>query len=34
MTERTSGPLHPVARELAASEGGLKSYPPVERWDD
>ena len=35
MTERASAPLHPVARELAASEGGgLKSYPPVERWDD
>src|SRR5215468_8776241 len=34
MTERAAAPLHPVARELAASQGGLKSYPPVERWDD
>ena len=34
MTEPSAAPLHPVARELAASQGGLKSYPPVERWDD
>src|SRR5213593_3715680 len=34
MTERGPAPLHPVARELAASRGGLRSYPPVERWDD
>jgi hypothetical protein len=35
MTDRTNEPLHPVARELAASGGGsLASYPPVERWDD
>ena len=34
MTERAAEPLHPVARELAASQGGLKSYPPVERWED
>src|SRR2546425_13354125 len=34
MTEPVSAPLHPVARELAASQGGLKSYPPVERWED
>jgi len=34
MTERTAVPLHPVARELAEAQGGLKSYPPVERWDD
>jgi len=23
-----------VARELAPPRGGLRSYPPVERWDD
>src|SRR5438132_1199217 len=34
MTERAAEPLHPVARELAASQGGLRSYPPVERWED
>jgi len=34
MTERAAAPLHPVARELAASQGVLESYPPVERWDD
>src|SRR5262244_351339 len=34
MTERAAVPLHPVAREMAESQGGLKSYPPVERWDD
>ena len=33
MTERTAIPLHPVARELAEAQGGLQSYPPVERWD-
>jgi anaerobic selenocysteine-containing dehydrogenase len=27
-------PLHPVARDLPPSAGGLASYPPVERWDD
>src|SRR6266404_4528096 len=34
MTERASAPLHPVARELAASQGGLKSYPPIEGWEE
>ena len=27
-------PLHPAARELPPPEGGLASYPPVERWSD
>jgi anaerobic selenocysteine-containing dehydrogenase len=27
-------PLHPVARDLPVSGGGLASYPPVARWDD
>src|SRR5438067_1917981 len=27
-------PLHPVARDLSAREGGRAAYPPVERWDD
>jgi anaerobic selenocysteine-containing dehydrogenase len=27
-------PLHPAARELPPREGGLASYPPVERWGD
>ena len=31
---RAPEPLHPVARELAPPRGGLRSYPPVERWDD
>ena len=31
---RAPEPLHPVARELAPPAGGLRSYPPVERWDD
>ena len=34
MTDRAAIPLHPVAREIAESQGGLKSYPPVERWDN
>jgi anaerobic selenocysteine-containing dehydrogenase len=33
MTDRLTEPLHPVARELRPPEGGLRSYPPVERWD-
>jgi anaerobic selenocysteine-containing dehydrogenase len=31
---RIAPPLHPTARELPPAEGGLASYPPVERWDD
>ena len=27
-------PLHPVAKELPPPSGGLRSYPPVERWSD
>ncbi|MFZ0704816.1 MAG: molybdopterin-dependent oxidoreductase [Candidatus Korobacteraceae bacterium] len=27
-------PLNPAARELDAPEGGLRSYPPSEQWDD
>src|SRR5258705_728062 len=34
MTDRLAEPLHPVARELRPPEGGLSSYPPVERWED
>jgi anaerobic selenocysteine-containing dehydrogenase len=34
MIDRAAIPLHPVAREIAESQGGLKSYPPVERWDN
>src|SRR5882724_2116492 len=35
MTEPAAEPLHPVARELAASrDGSLASYPPVDRWED
>ncbi len=34
MTDRLGEPLHPVARELRPPEGGLSSYPPVERWED
>src|SRR5258705_398580 len=34
MTHRLAQPLHPVARELRPPEGGLSSYPPVERWED
>jgi anaerobic selenocysteine-containing dehydrogenase len=34
MTDRSAEPLHPVARELRPPEGGLSSYPPVERWED
>jgi len=30
MTDRAAIPLHPVAREIAESQGGLKSYPPVD----
>jgi anaerobic selenocysteine-containing dehydrogenase len=34
MNRPTAEPLHPVARDLSAREGGLAAYPPVERWDD
>ncbi len=34
MTERSTEPLHPAARELAPPARGLASYPPVGRWDD
>jgi anaerobic selenocysteine-containing dehydrogenase len=35
MNARTTGePLHPAARELASRQGGLASYPPVDRWED
>jgi len=27
-------PLNPAAQELDAPQGGLRSYPPSERWDD
>jgi anaerobic selenocysteine-containing dehydrogenase len=27
-------PLHPVAKELPARSGELRSYPPVEQWKD
>jgi anaerobic selenocysteine-containing dehydrogenase len=27
-------PLNPAAQELDAPHGGLRSYPPSERWDD
>ena len=27
-------PLNPAARELDAPQGGLRSYPPSEQWDD
>ena len=27
-------PLHPAARELSPTPGGLAAYPPVARWDD
>ncbi|HEV8585095.1 MAG TPA: molybdopterin-dependent oxidoreductase [Methylomirabilota bacterium] len=34
MNRPSAEPLHPVARDLTPREGGLASYPPVERWDD
>ena len=34
MTTASREPLHPAARELPPREGGLASYPPVERWGD
>ena len=34
MTERRPNRCTPPPAELAASQGGLASYPPVERWDD
>ncbi|HEY3099515.1 MAG TPA: molybdopterin-dependent oxidoreductase [Methylomirabilota bacterium] len=34
MNRPSAEPLHPVARDLSAREGGLAAYPPVERWDD
>jgi anaerobic selenocysteine-containing dehydrogenase len=34
MTTESREPLHPAARELPPREGGLASYPPVERWGD
>src|SRR5438034_457952 len=34
MTDRSSEPLHPVARELTPPAGGLRAYPPVERWEN
>ena len=34
MTSASREPLHPAARELPPPEGGLASYPPVERWGD
>src|SRR6266850_411016 len=34
MTDRSLEPLHPVARELTPPAGGLRAYPPVERWED
>jgi anaerobic selenocysteine-containing dehydrogenase len=34
MTATSREPLHPAARELPPREGGLASYPPVERWGD
>ncbi len=34
MNPASPEPLHPVARDLTPSPGGLASYPPVERWDD
>ena len=27
-------PLNPAAQELEAPQGGLRSYPPTDRWDD
>jgi anaerobic selenocysteine-containing dehydrogenase len=33
MSVSPSEPLHPVARELTPPAGGLRSYPPPERWD-
>ena len=34
MTPTSPEPLHPAARELPPREGGLASYPPVDRWGD
>jgi anaerobic selenocysteine-containing dehydrogenase len=34
MTPSSPEPLHPTARELPPRDGGLASYPPVERWED
>jgi anaerobic selenocysteine-containing dehydrogenase len=34
MTTESHEPLHPAARQLPPREGGLASYPPVERWGD
>src|SRR5688500_1733917 len=34
MNNPSTEPLHPAARELPPREGGLASYPPVERWND
>jgi anaerobic selenocysteine-containing dehydrogenase len=34
MNSKSAEPLHPAARELPPREGGLASYPPVERWND
>jgi len=30
----TTDPLHPAARDLAPPPGGLRSFPPPDRWDD
>jgi anaerobic selenocysteine-containing dehydrogenase len=34
MPRLPSEPLSPAARDLPAPAGGLRSFPPVERWDD
>jgi anaerobic selenocysteine-containing dehydrogenase len=34
MTRVNAEPLHPVAKELPARSAELRSFPPVERWDD
>ena len=34
MRQPSTEPLHPAARELGPPAGGLRSYPPVERWED
>jgi anaerobic selenocysteine-containing dehydrogenase len=34
MPELPAEPLSPTARDLPAPAGGLRSFPPIERWDD
>jgi anaerobic selenocysteine-containing dehydrogenase len=34
VTPPSSEPLHPTARDLPPREGGLASYPPIDRWED